>query len=704
MKTIQKHFLPLSTLMIAVYAASSSIGAAAETDEITQLSKPESTVSVGLGYVNEDNQRFGQYTGLNEEGAYGLVDIDFVHRNDATGTWVKLLGRNLGFDNRDLRFEHNRQGDWGYFIDLSQTPRFDPYTVTTRLTGIGTTTQTIAGSATPREYHLETQRDIATLGFDKNLTRGLDVQLRFRNEEKDGERLWGQGTFGTWRFLTDPIDQTTRQVDATLSYTGTRLQLSGGYYGTSFENRNNVLTVVGATIFTGSDQMALPPDNESHQMHLAGAYSFSPQTLATFKLAYGRITQNETYATTPVVGAPSSLDGRIDTTLMQAGLTAHPLPKLSLSANARYENRDDKTPVFVYFPSNFATPTTATSDGTNEPRDIKINTGKLEASYRLPMEFRLTGGVDYVEKTRNSPPVRAVSFRETTDETSLRVELRRSISETLTGALAYIHSSRGGSEWLINTFVDSTTFATSSNQVAPLHLADRDRNMWRLTLNWMPIDALSLNLRLDKARDEYSGRGFSVVDQAVRKGEAQNYALDVAYSFNDKIQGTAWYSSNDTGLESQQCRSGNGDVCAPGTGIGTNQVWGSNLRNLADTFGLGLRAKVTSKLELSADLSHSKVLDEMLLRSIEPGTVVTVPTVRPIDDINTEVTSLMLSVKYALQPHAGLRVMYVYNRYQTDDWTWANWNYTPAEGGTTVLQDPNQRVSLIGASYYLSWW
>jgi predicted porin len=348
----------------------------------------------------------------------------------------------------------------------------------------------------------------------------------------------------------------------------------------------------------------------------------------------------------------------------------------------------------VYFPANFAVPTTATSDGTNEPRDIKTNSGKFEASYRLPMEIRLTGGVDYVEKTRNSPPVRAVSYRETTDETSLRAELRRSISETLTGALAYIHSARGGSDWLINTFVSSATFATSSNQVAPLHLADRDRDMWRLTLNWMPIDPLSFNLRLDMARDEYSGRGFSVVDQAVRKGEAQNYSLDVAYSFTDDVQGTAWYSVNDTGLESQQCRSGNGDVCTPGV----EQVWGSNLRNLADTFGLGLRAKLGSRLELSADVSHSKVLDEMLLNSIAGAAV------SPIDDINTEVTSLMLSAKYALQRHSGVRVMYIYNRYQTDDWTWANWNYTPAEGGTTVLQDPNQRVSFIGASYYHSWW
>ena len=273
MKVARYNAYPLSAAAAALLAAFGP-ALAEEGDEVAQLTKPSSVVEVGIGAVSKDNQRFGQYSGLNEDSAYGLLDLSVVRRDDATGTWMIFSGRNLGLDNRELRFENSRQGNWGYFIDYSETPRFDPYTVTTRLTG---------------------------LGFDKEISRGLGLQVRYRNEEKDGARLWGQGTFGTWRFLTDPIDQTTRQVDATLNYSVGGLQLSGGYYGTAFENRNNVVNVAGAaTLFTGSDMMALPPDNQSHQAHLAGGYSFSKTTRATFKLAYGRITQNEGFATTPV--------------------------------------------------------------------------------------------------------------------------------------------------------------------------------------------------------------------------------------------------------------------------------------------------------------------------------------------------------------------------------------------------------------------
>jgi predicted porin len=216
--------------------------------------------------------------------------------------------------------------------------------------------------------------------------------------------------------------------------------------------------------------------------------------------------------------------------------------------------------------------------------------------------------------------------------------------------------------------------------------------MWRLTLNWIPIEPLSLSFRFDEARDQYSGRGISVVEQNARKGEAQNYSVDAAYVFSEAVTGTAWYSRNTNRFEAQSCRAGTPDVCVPGV----QQVWGANLRSVADSFGLGLRAKVSAKLEVGADVTEWKVRDEMPL-TLVAGAPLAVPLP---DDINTKVTTLKLDATYALQRNSGIRVVYVFDRYDTDDWTWANWAYSPAEGGTTVLQEPSQRVHFIGVSYY----
>jgi Putative outer membrane beta-barrel porin, MtrB/PioB len=168
--------------------------------------------------------------------------------------------------------------------------------------------------------------------------------------------------------------------------------------------------------------------------------------------------------------------------LLFAGITARPLPKLGLLGNLRFEDRPDKTPIARYNVPG------GTQSGNNEPRSIRSLSGKAEASYSLPLGFRITSGFDYDQRNRNYSPVRVVSAREDTEEKSWRVELRRSMSDTITGALSYIHSDRDGSPFL-TTRTDAGTFG--ANLIAPLHLSDREREKLRFSLNWNPFDRRS---------------------------------------------------------------------------------------------------------------------------------------------------------------------------------------------------------------------
>ncbi len=657
---MNRHTHYVFRLAVTAAAVLAGVGAyAAEGDEITALTRPESNITFGLGYVNKDGLRFGQYSGLNEKGTYGLLGGSLIKRDDATGTWLKLSGRNLGLESRELRFEHNRQGNWGYFIEYDETPRFNPYTVNTGLAGIGTATQTINGTAL-RDVDLKTKREAVTLGFSKNLPAGWDVQVRFRNEEKDGARQWGQGGPPV-NFLTDPINQTTRQLDVILGYAGEKLQLSGGYYGTLFENHNTVLNVPNSTVFT---QMALPPGNLSHQLHLSGGYSFTPTTRGTFKVAYAKATQNETFFVAPTRNTRSDLGGAVDTTLVQMGIVARPMPKLSVLANLRYEDKDDKTP------SAFYTTVGATSslDGFNEPRSIRTVAGKAEASYALPMNFRLTGGVDYEEKKRNTFRVASVSQRDRTDETSYRVEMRRSMSDTVTGAVAYVHSERDGSPFLTTVRNNNTL---GSNLIAPIHLADRKRDKVRLSVNWQATEQMSLQFRVDESRDDYGQRAGSTL--GAQKGEASAYSVDAAYAFSDKWQATAWISRDDTRYE-QLTR-----LVDP---------WQAKLRNVGDSFGLGVRGKPLSRLEIGGDLSQSDIRDENQQQLFAGIAVVDL-----VPNFSTKLTKLNLFAKYAVKKNVDLRLNYIYDRFSTDDWTWTRWTYSD---GTRVLQSPTQTVHFIG--------
>src|SRR5882762_325756 len=107
------------------------------------LNTEASSVSLGVGVSANDGRRFGEYNGITREGAYGLIDFNLVKREDETGTWTQLFGRNVALDNRQLRFEQSRQGDWGFYVDYARLPRYEPYSISTDVTGIGAPNVTV---------------------------------------------------------------------------------------------------------------------------------------------------------------------------------------------------------------------------------------------------------------------------------------------------------------------------------------------------------------------------------------------------------------------------------------------------------------------------------------------------------------------------------------------------------------------------------
>lgn len=686
MKMQKQSALPLAAMAAAVLSAYAPVQA--QESNADALTKPASTIAVGVGYVSEDAPRFGRYTGLHDSGTYGLLNFDVNRLEESTGTWLKFKGSNLGLESREMRVSHERQGDWAYFVDYNETPRFEPYTVNTAVTGIGTPNLRIPTSAAAVEVplQLKMKREALGFGYSKILGNGFDVQVRVRNEEKDGARIFSRGT-GTaaFEFAPEPINSTTRQLEAILGYTDKKLQVQGTYYGTSYNNHNASLNITGgAAALAAFNIIGLPPDTQSHQLSLGGGYSFTPTTRGTFKLAYARATQNDTFIAgvpvAPGISSTGNLGGRVDTTQLQVGVSARPMPKLSLIADLRYEDRDDKTPIRMYTTAGVSP--TSTFNGENEPRSIRSTIGKLEASYRLPMEMRFTGGIDYVEKERNTSAIRVVSYREKTDETSYRVMLTRSMTETVTGSVAYIRSIRNGSDFRTNvlncgavTCTNGATTSTALNLIAPLHLADRDRDKVRLSLNWTPVEDLSLQFMADQTRDDYSSR--SVNEFGLRDGTSKNVSVDVSYSFSDEWQGNGWVSKNDT-------------LANRATRTSLTNPWASSLLNNGKSVGLGLRGKPYAKLDVGADLSHSDIVDAYRQWAISG------PAVASLPDVYTRQSTVKLFGVYKLDKSASIRLDYIYDRFSTNDWSWATWTYSD---GTYLSQRSRQNVNFIGVTY-----
>src|SRR4029077_11926069 len=201
------------------------------------------------------------------------------------GTWLNLLGRNIGLESNEFRFEHEKQGQWGYFVQYNQLPRYSPYTPITTLSGAGTSVQVVNGNAIPQELELKTVRKNLSGGIEGHFDRNYTLGLRFSSEDKEGSTLFGRsgsGPTGSFQeFLAQPIDYRTNIWELSGGYTGEKLQLNVAFMATDFSNHNMRLDDSASP--RPFSPIALPPDNQSQQLSATGGYNFSQATRATFK-------------------------------------------------------------------------------------------------------------------------------------------------------------------------------------------------------------------------------------------------------------------------------------------------------------------------------------------------------------------------------------------------------------------------------------
>jgi MtrB/PioB family decaheme-associated outer membrane protein len=688
--------------------------------EIAALTRLESEISVGLGYWTEDRPRLGTYDGMRESGAYGLLDGRITTRDERTGTWFLLDARNLGLETRGLRAEWLRQGNLGLFLEYDRTPRDEPYTVFTAAQGIGTVTQRVPAfvGAGLGGLELGTVREAFGGGASKILGGGYDFRVNFKSEDKTGDRLWGRG--GAPEFAAEPINSTTRQLEAVLAYTGKQLQVQGGYYGSWYTNRNEMLTTArfdaaGATVAGSPFFLSLPLDNEAHQWFAGGGYNFGERTRGTFKLAHTKATQNEQIPVGAGLilapSAPASLDGRIDTTLMQVGVTSRTTDALSWLASLRSYESDEKTPQRRIVETDPACPTTS-SCVDNTPLDFRTVSAKLEATYRLTRELSMTGGLEQIDQQREVPvgtltPAgdiqRWVPWRADVEETIWRVELRRSLAERLNGRIAYLHSARDGSEYTVAAAGTPPDDPPLNNLINPIHVADRDRDKVRLMLDWAPLEALTLTFNVEHAKDEYGhteARPFGL-----REGTARVYSIDASYALSERWQLSAWYTRDETAATQLGQR-------APSGGA-SQAVKEAQLEDVGDTFGAGVRATLTSGLRAGLDFLHSKNVNRYPetvtpVAGGVPGTLfpstALATAVGPLPDITNKLTRLNLFAIYALDKNTDVRLDFIHERWQTDDWSWmfaggTPFTYGETTDGTQVVQSRKQNAEFVGVRY-----
>ena len=710
---------------------------------------PATAISAGVGVASgdeKDRARFGMFNGLRTHDATGLLGFGYYNRDAASGRWMSLEGRNLALDNRELGYSYRRLGDLKLNVDYSEITRHDPRTINTSLQGAGTTTPRVSLLATPgtgQNLDLELKRKSIGLIVEKQFG-SYQLEVNFKNEDKEGARFWGRGfaCSAQWQamgacsvaatnpaailMLPEPVDSTIRQLDVKLNYSGQKLRLSGGYYGSFYINNNGALTptIVGGLgnqngglnaanaglSATLSLPMALWPDNQAHQLFLAGNYTITPKTRVHFKYAYTHATQNESFTGMGLTGAPagrSDLGGVIDTTKAQVGFSAQPLDKLRLYGDLAYDEKKNKTPLAYYNVFYYGAAPYSSGSFTNGNQSSEKYDAKLEANYRLPLNVHLIGGMHYEHEDFGTFTPTEVAggisgLRQEMEETAFRVELRKSMSETFTGSVSYVSSrKKGDSPWLRPYGLPATGVLEASpncqstgsgatinpcvysrTAIFPFIFMDREREKLRLTGNWMPTEKLSLQLFWDNGTDKFHGP----TEHGLRVTRMGNYALDVGYVMSD-----AWKLNAYTSYGKQSRDSGHS------TG------YDAIVTDRAISLGAGIAGKATGRLQVGADLlwiQDTLVYFQTADALASPANNTLLNTTGGLPDVTYKVLQLKLYGEYALQKNAHLRLDLIHYRSFFNEWTY-NFRGTPYlySDNTTLGAKERQIVTFIGASY-----
>ena len=724
-----------SALLVAPFA---TVGGPA----LAQTIDSEGSATVGLYGISgssADRAQFGQYNGLRAVGsAYGVLGFDYYRHDAGADSTVQVQGRNLLLETRELGLRWKKQGDWKFAADYSEGVHRDPNTLHTGLVGAGSTHPEVVPipglpggvGGSGADVELKLKRTALGLAYWTALTPALELDVSLKSENKEGARLSGIGfgcpsavapgcrsgsgiaTGSAVLALPEPVDANHTQIEGRLSYADGNFRVSGGYYGSIYRNAYGSLnpSVPGSLynpvgglypLSTGlqailNQPVALAPDNQAHQLDLLGSYAFTPTTQLNFKLGYAQATQHQDFAAAGLSGAPpgiAELGGKIVTQLAQIGLHARPLPKLSLQAELRYEDRDDRTPIAPYTLAGAA----VSSNAALPNRRLR---SKLQGAYQIASDWRGTVGADYETIDRGAYTASASAggvsaLRQRTDETSLHAELRHTLTETLSGALALSSSRRDGSNWLrpnsgtgVSEVADPNSLGSGlpATAIYSPTLADRRRDKLKLFADWRPSESLALQFSAEDGQDRYPVPGA----YGLRDTRMGLFSLDGSYALSESWNLSGYISAGRQTLN--QARAG-GYILA--------------FRNTSTDFGLGVTGKPMSKLEVGGNLGFIDERDVYAQTAdvyASPENLALLAATGGLPDTRYRQTALNLYGQYALTKESSLRLDFIYRNTRLDDWTWGynNVPYTYSDG-STVTQSPNQHVALLGLSYSFKW-
>jgi MtrB/PioB family decaheme-associated outer membrane protein len=612
------------------------------------------SLELGAGYVSDDSSKFGEYTGLDDEGVFAVGNAE-AHYRSREGRWLDLTLTDFGLDTRALLAEGGKQGSYKLLLSYKETPHFITDTAVSPFLGTGSGVLTLPSGWVPATttggmlslaaslhgIDLQTKRRAFDFGASVTPFAHWEFGVKVRHEEKTGNL----GTAGSFLFnaaqFAMPVDYDTEQIDVSAAYSAGRFQARFAYYGSIFNNNEQTLTWANpyVPIVSGasSGQLAEAPSNQFHQLLASAGFELSQRTHATADVAVGRMTQDEAFVpytlnagltTTPL--PRSSLDGRVTTVRGNVRITSALTDRLRLNAAYSYDDRDNRTPQALY--DWITTDALPAPLRTNLPYSLTHRVAKLDGGFAFTRDLRVDAGCDYDVYERDLQEVRRTHEYTCWGKGTARVIERADIM--LKGA----HARRTGSDYTAVPGIVSP----ENPLLRKYNLADRDRDSGMLRVDVELTERASLGAETSLAWDKYRNSVLGLLD-----GHSESVAADTGFAFSDDTSMTGYLS-----YEQIRSRQANAELI-PGS-----PIWSARNKDTIETAGVGIKHHASDKFDIGANYTVSRSIGEIDISGAAEG----------FPDLTTRLHSVKLYATYRLKDKLSLHVAYWYERYQSRDW------------------------------------
>jgi MtrB/PioB family decaheme-associated outer membrane protein len=620
----------------------------------------EGEYNVGASYVSDDAARFGNATGYDKEGAYVLADGNGLYSEE--GQRLEWELEDLGLDSRAVNVKGGNPGTYDYHVGYSELPyrRYDTSQTPFRKTGdelltlpagwvpAGTTTGFTALDASLLNRNIESDRSTFDIGAGYRGIEHLRFDVDFQRSSRDGWGIASGPFYTTSTLLAAPIDDHTDTARFGATYGRENWSATLSWLGSFYSNSDQQLLWDNPYTGGGQGAQARAPGNDAQTVALEGVYRFSPaQTVLSASASFGEVRQDALFLpytinpAVPVRDLPqANLDGKIDTTHVDVGITSHPWAFLRLKGTYRYDDHDNRTSVEQWT----RTITDLFDSGetqTNTPYSFKREALQLSAAARLTQwdwlkKFEFEGGYDHIKTDRTLQE----SPSDTTESGWGRVRWRPAGGTELT--------LKAGAERREPDGYDLTV--AQANEQNPLlrkyTLAYRYRSFAQLDARVnLPGQPVSIGGQIFYASDDYTESQLGL-----RKNDDRRFAADVTWAINDK---TSVYVQG--GYEDQ-------DLAIRGSETFTTVDWTSQHQDNFQSIDAGVKyADPDKKFDASVSLRYAKGAGHIDVDSDYSGS-------GAYPSLRTDLQGAEVQVGYRLNPATDLRLTLRYEDYSSADW------------------------------------